>query len=602
IQSIDQSNMANNICLMMLMMAICCSYLANGMDSSVTMRALPEVLETSSDLITITWKGVESPTKYDVIAIYYPVDSGLDSPIGYIYTSNSTTTWRNGYGSVTFPLVNVRDTYVFRLWIKGDVPPVVNWAGANLTLASTSNNVTFLNPNEPTKPYLALTNHTSEMRLMWISGTDDTPYVYYGDSPNTLSLVASGTSKTYNITHMCDSPANDPRFFRNPGFIHDVVMTGLKESSQYYYSFGSKMSGYSVKTYSFVSAPKVGTEAYVIAFGDMGVNPPFKWTFLDIQVPASKTMANVYQTIAAPYSHSPLARKLGKSSPTGDNIPPPWSVLHIGDLSYARGYGYIWDVWHEAIQGPAAMAPYMVSIGNHEYDYYGAPFMPEWADYGHDSGGECGVPYNARFHMPGAEGMPSQNIWFSYDNGPIHFTQASFEHDFTIGSPQYQWLEQDMATIDRTKTPWLVFSAHRPMYDSEAQEDEAGMYTNILLNIEPLIIKYDVNLALWGHDHAYERMCGIAGNWTCAESDNDAPVHVLIGMAGNTYQAPWWITNEDDDGDGYEVQPDFSIFRTMNYGYTRFYANTTNLYFEFVGDQRNEVHDSFWLTSKYTSS
>jgi hypothetical protein len=44
-----------------------------------------------------------------------------------------------------------------------------------------------------------------------------------------------------------------------------------------------------------------------------------------------------------------------------------------------------------------------------------------------------------------------------------------------------------------------------------------------------------VNLALWGHVHKYERTCGL-NNFVCADDDSQAPVHVVIGMAGNDYQ------------------------------------------------------------------
>jgi len=54
-------------------------------------------------------------------------------------------------------------------------------------------------------------------------------------------------------------------------------------------------------------------------------------------------------------------------------------------------------------------------------------------------------------------------------------------------------------------------------------------------SLEHLMVQYNVNLALWGHVHKYERTCGVS-NFTCAEDDSDAPVHVVIGMAGNVSQ------------------------------------------------------------------
>ena len=44
-------------------------------------------------------------------------------------------------------------------------------------------------------------------------------------------------------------------------------------------------------------------------------------------------------------------------------------VTHIGDISYARGYAYLWDVWGWLIEPYATLVPYMVGLGNHEYDH-----------------------------------------------------------------------------------------------------------------------------------------------------------------------------------------------------------------------------------------
>jgi acid phosphatase type 7 len=45
--------------------------------------------------------------------------------------------------------------------------------------------------------------------------------------------------------------------------------------------------------------------------------------------------------------------------------------------------------------------------------------------------------------------------------GPIHFTVMSTEHDFRKDSDQYSFIASDLAAVDRTVTPWLVFAGHR---------------------------------------------------------------------------------------------------------------------------------------------
>ena len=116
----------------------------------------------------------------------------------------------------------------------------------------------------------------------------------------------------------------------------------------------------------------------------------------------------------------------------------------------------------------------MVGIGNHEQDHKvggkkdpsGAPgqgFHPSWGNYGGDSGGECGVPMYNRFHMPD---NGNHVWWYSYDYGMVHMIMMSTEHDYNPGSRQYQWLENDLKSVDRRKTPWVMIGGHRAMYCS----------------------------------------------------------------------------------------------------------------------------------------
>ncbi|EGC32331.1 hypothetical protein DICPUDRAFT_38536 [Dictyostelium purpureum] len=576
-------------------------------------RAIPSIsitpypVQNSNDEITITWSGIDNPTKYDIVAIYSPSNASATHPNGYIQVSQSPS-WKTGSGSLSIPLLNVREDYLFRLWspVVNSTSPVLKiFTNISLTVIATSPPVIFNNPNEPGKSYLSLTNNTDEMRLMWVSGTNDLPSVYYSTDPkfSEYSLTATGTSITYAITDMCASPANSTNYFRNPGYVHDVVLTQLEPNTVYYYYFGSINDGWSsVRSFvtpSYTASPSQ-SEAFVVAFGDLGTNFPFT-AMVETQFPASQTIASILNTINVPYSESSFFKSFGGTpKQRGDlspSLPPFWNIHHIGDISYARGKAFVWDYFLDAMEPITSKTPYMVSIGNHEYDFTGQPFDPSWANYGTDSGGECGVPFSKRFHMTGAEDY-SRNLWFSYDNGPIHFTVMSAEHDFLPGSPQYEWLYNDLAKVDRSVTPWLVFSGHRPMYTSALAEDGIGMINGLRDAIEPLFEKFDVNLALWGHVHIYERTCGIY-NFTCAENDNEGTVHVVIGMAGNTYQVPWDGSDISSQGNGHENQPDWSIFRAIDYGHSRLYANQTNLLFEFVANHRSLVHDSFTLTSKY---
>lgn len=51
--------------------------------------------------------------------------------------------------------------------------------------------------------------------------------------------------------------------------------------------------------------------------------------------------------------------------------------------------------------------------------------------------------------------------WWSYDVGLIHFVGISTEHNYTIDSKQYNWLKNDLESVNRTITPWIIFGGHR---------------------------------------------------------------------------------------------------------------------------------------------
>lgn len=190
--------------------------------------------------------------------------------------------------------------------------------------------------------------------------------------------------------------------------------------------------------------------------------------------------------------------------------------------------------------------------------------------------------YSNRFRMPGAESGGVSNFWYSFDYGLAHFIAIDGETDFayspewpfirdakagetlpqenetfiTDAGPfgkidgnswkdntayeQYQWLEKDLASIDRTKTPWVIAMSHRPMYSSEV----SSYQLNVRTAFEPLLLKYNVDAYLSGHIHWYERLVPMGRNGTLElgnmkdnntyyTGDGKSIAHMINGMAGN---------------------------------------------------------------------
>ncbi|CAF1639430.1 unnamed protein product [Adineta ricciae] len=264
------------------------------------------------------------------------------------------------------------------------------------------------------------------------------------------------------------------------------------------------------------------------------------------------------------------------------------AILHIGDVSYARGVGALWDAFMSQIEATTSRVPYMVGIGNHEYDHVtggdkdpsGAPgpggFRPEWGNYGYDSGGECAVPMVHRFHSPSnGNGL----FWYSFEIGPIHVVYYSTEHDFLPSSAQYDWIEKDLGSVNRTRTPWLIVGSHRPMYTTVVRDIGNKITEMLHLSLEPMFYKYRVDLNLFAHIHSYERSCPMYLE-RCVD---DGVTHVLIGMAGHnldfdTYTGAKW-----------------SVYHDQQFGYTQIVANRSHLHFIYRRNVDDLIGDEFTL-------
>lgn len=68
---------------------------------------------------------------------------------------------------------------------------------------------------------------------------------------------------------------------------------------------------------------------------------------------------------------------------------------------------------------------------------------------------------------------------------------------FSIPADQYEWLERDLAFVDREVTPWLVVAWHPPWYSTyKAHYREAEC---MRVEMEDLLYEYGVDVVFNGH-------------------------------------------------------------------------------------------------------
>ena len=298
--------------------------------------------------------------------------------------------------------------------------------------------------------HLSHTGDASEMRLTWITKgwnckssvkyrrsmwSSSEQYGFFsGLSCMFFSCTADGSKLTYHANDACNDPAksNDD----SPTYMHTSVLSKLQPGrKQYWYQIESGGQ----KTY-FRSPQSNAAESQLsfLVYGDMGS-------------PTAKKCPGARGTLAS------LLNETAKVD----------MIIHIGDISYADGSSSIWDDFMEAIEPISEKVPYMVTVGNHEYDWLptkddvrqgvvdasgvSRPYTPEWGNYGEDSRGECGYALSDRFIMPrgikklGKLPLANQPFWYHMESGPVSFIALSSEHDLTEDSDQRQvCLQQKM--------------------------------------------------------------------------------------------------------------------------------------------------------------
>lgn len=467
--------------------------------------------------------------------------------------------------SLTFHIVNIRTEIEFVLFTSGFENPC--WLKSSGPLG-------FANPKAPLYGHLSSMDSTAtSMKLRWISGDKKPQQVQYGAGNNSQTSQVATFTQDEMCSNLIVSPAKDFGW-HDPGYIHSAVMTGLLPSSNYSYRYGSDSVGWSDEI-EFQTPPEGGSDQIkFLIVGDMGKTPRDKSAEHYIQPGALSVIRAMEEDIAS-----------GKVD----------SVFHIGDISYATGFLVEWDYFLHLITPVASRVPYMTAIGNHERDFpdtgslYGTP----------DSGGECGVPYETYFPMPS---FAKDKPWYSIEQGSVHFTVMSTEHNWAPGSEQYNWMKRDLGSVDRKRTPWVIFTGHRPMYSSLGGL-LPGVDPVFTFSVESLLLENKVDLVFWGHIHNYERTCAVYkgickamptkdqnGIDTYNSNTYSAPVHVIVGMGGFSLDPFSSIVDR------------WSLVRIDQYGYARVHATKTDMQIEFVNANKRKVEDSFRLVKVQTDS
>lgn len=181
----------------------------------------------------------------------------------------------------------------------------------------------------------------------------------------------------------------------------------------------------------------------------------------------------------------------------------PGTIATLGDNAYPDGspqdfavcFGNSWGR-HKARIKPA--------LGNHEYE----------TDLN-------AAPYFAYFGS--VAGTPGKG-YYSYDLGAWHIIVLNSNIDARDGSPQMQWLQQDLAAASNQCT--LAYF-HHPRFTSSGRQATTGLMAPAVR----LLYEARAEVVLAAHDHLYERFAPLnpAGNPDAARGIR----HFTVGLAGS---------------------------------------------------------------------
>ena len=442
------------------------------------------------------------------------------------------------------------------------------------------------NPNEPTGIHLlalpppgAGADDAVEVGVQWTTADEASPTVFWGPAPRSAANGASGypssaaaSSSTLSRSALCgDAPASSlpwaatpqqrqsnatRRGWLPPGTQHTGRMGGLDPGRRYFYSVGGSRTGPLSAEQSFIAPPSAGGGAslsFVVA-ADIGASwDEDGWNCnsgpaMSASCPPGSPMASPAELSARGWDNRPAGNTsagLAAAVAAGGQL-----LLLNGDLSYARGFGAVWEQFLFSLRGAAGGAAVLASVGNHEENWGGPGFPGDGSHAGLDSGGECGVAAAHRFPPPAAAAAnpppkPGRSApWYSFAAGAVRFTVLSTEHSLAPGSPQLAWLAADLAEGARLRSAaaglrrghspgasgpvFLVVVAHRFRYACTSTAADAAAAQQQFSAAEPLFAAAGVELVLTGHHHSYQRTCGaLAGR--CAHR---APVYLVAGHAG----------------------------------------------------------------------
>ncbi|KAK3390054.1 Metallo-dependent phosphatase-like protein [Podospora didyma] len=378
------------------------------------------------------------------------------------------------------------------------------------------------------------------------------PCVNYGTSPTSLtSKKCSTNSVTYATSRT---------------WANVVTLTNLTPATTYYYKIVSTNS--TVEHFFSARTPGDTTPFAFNAVIDLGVYGRDGYT-IDGDVSKRDSIPLIDPSL----NHTTI----GRLASTVDSYE---FIVHPGDIGYADDWILKAHNWFDGKDGYQAiteeffnqLAPisgrklYMTSPGNHEASCQEVPLtsglcpagQKNFTDFINRFGQTMPTAFastsaneTAKINANKAKLLANPPFWFSFEYGMVHVVMIDTETDFTDApdqpggsaalnagpfgrypAQQLEFLAADLASVDRAVTPWVIVAGHRPWYSTGSSSDRCEPCRAAF---EPLLYKYGVDLAIFGHVHNSQRFAPTYNKVADPAGMNNpkAPMYIVAGGAGN---------------------------------------------------------------------
>jgi hypothetical protein len=347
-------------------------------------------------------------------------------------------------------------------------------------------------------------------------------------NPPTMPQVQWGKTSDYGSVQDADNSAAVPLpagFSRQPienTIYNNLLITTLSPGTTYHYSVSDDGTTWSADR-TFTTAVSAPSDFRFTAFGD--------------QATASRTAGRMVALVASrkPAFHI-TPGDLAYATPKGEKVP-----------NFASFHPALWDDYFDIIGNTGSHSiPWMASVGAHEVEPLGnhgyAGFITRFPQ-----------PYDHKSGTPVVHTFSYGNVAFIHVDGNDLSAQAPINNGYSKGA-QTTWLKKKLAAYRAAGSgiDFIVVACDVCCYSTNRTHGSDGGVRDAW---GPLFDRYNVDVVISGHVHAYERSNPMRATVATRRVASGGTIHpttdgttyICAGGGGNTLYKTWYGATDAGD-------------------------------------------------------